>query len=83
MNVNAQAAIKAEDWMIGGSRDVAGERVYGFGPQDAAQAASIAYNLAVQMFESVPREEFVGRLTRLFFEEMHDVLEAKAEFAGH
>lgn len=69
-----------DDWMIGGTRDAGGERLFGFGPQDVAHAASIAYTEALLMDSRVTRDEFVGRIAGLLTQNLDDVLQAKC---GH
>jgi hypothetical protein len=45
---NVLPMMQPGDWMVGGSRDAEGERLYGFGPQQVAQIAAEVYAEAVQ-----------------------------------
>lgn len=83
MKASALKSMEPGDWMIGGSRDAEGERAHGFGPQDAAHVAAIAYNAAAVMFEGSTQREFAQRLAGVFLSELLDVIEAKSEIRGH
>lgn len=62
------------DWMVGGSRDDVGERMFGFGPQTAAQVASLAYGVAAEECRRLPRERFVKSLCALFEQGLREAI---------
>ena len=75
--MNARAVLgrmKPGEWMVGGERDFAGEKAYGFGPQTAAQVASFAYVMALDENPGASRDQFVRALCAAFEEGMRETL---------
>lgn len=66
MRAGAMRDMRPGEWLMGGSRDPQGEKLYGLGPQGAAQAAVMAYAYAVEETLSPSRKEFVDRLVAAF-----------------